>query len=125
MRGIPLNDLLRCKQATTAVEFALVLPALGALLIGGIYGGVAVYSAAGLHTAVEQAARCFSVNSNQCGDASATQTYAQSGYSGVGAPVFTASLQSCGHQVSASVTIPLNAVVVDFDVPLSAVACFP
>ncbi len=125
MRGAPSSNLLGCERATTAVEFALVLPALAAVLVGGLYGGVAVYSAAGLHTAVEQAARCFSVNSNQCGDAATTQTFAQSEYSGAGVPVFTASLQSCGHQVSATVTIPLLAVVADFSVPLSAAACFP
>jgi hypothetical protein len=120
-----MNNLLRCERATTAVEFALVLLPLATLLAGGLYGGVAVYSAAGLHTAVEQAARCFSVNSNQCGDTSTTQNYAQTEYTGAGVPVFTASLQACGHQVSATVTIPLHAVVADFSVPLSATACFP
>jgi len=120
-----INNLFRCERATTAFEFALILPALAALLVGGLYGAIAVYSSAGLHTAVEQAARCFSVNSTQCSDTSSAQNYAQSEYVGAGAPVFTASLQSCGHQVSATVTIPLYAVVVDFSVPLSASACFP
>lgn len=120
-----ISNLWRCPRATTAVEFALVLPALAAVLVGGLYAGVAVYSAAGLHTAVEQAARCFSINSGQCGDATTTQTYALNEYSGAGVPVFTASLQSCGHQVAATVTIPLFAVVADFSVPLNAAACFP
>ena len=125
MRGGSISKLLCCDRGTTAVELGLVLPALAAVLVGGLYGGVAVYSGAGLQTAVEQAARCYSVNANQCSDASTTQTYAQGKYNGVGAPVFTASLQSCGHQVTATVTVPLFAVVADFSVPLNAAACFP
>ena len=114
-----------CDRGATAVEFALVLPALAALVVGGLYTGLAVYSAAGLHTAVEQAARCYSVNVSQCGSASATQTYAQSQYFGINSPAFTASIQSCGHQVSATVTVGISAVVTNLSVPLSATACFP
>jgi Flp pilus assembly protein TadG len=119
------RGLLTCDSGTTAAEFALVLPAVAALIVGGLYTGIAVYSAAGLHNAVEQAARCYSVNVNQCGSDSATQTYAQSQYYGVNSPTFTASIQTCGHQVAATVTIPLIAVVESLNVPLSATACFP
>jgi Flp pilus assembly pilin Flp len=118
-------EFIACDSGTTAVEFALVLPALAALVVGGLYTGLVVYSAAGLYNAVEQAARCYSVNVNQCGSSSATQTYAQSEYYGVDSPTFTASIQSCGHQVTAAVTIPLIAVVTNLSVPLSATACFP
>src|SRR6516165_10379471 len=95
----------------TAVEFALVLPALAALIVGGLYTGLLVYSAAGLHSAVEQAARCYSVNSTQCGSASAAQGYAQSQYFGINTPTFAASTTACGHQVTATVTIAFSAVV--------------
>jgi len=114
-----------CDSGTTAVEFGMVLPAVAALIVGGLYTGVVVYSAAGLHSAVEQAARCYSVNVGQCGSESATQTYAQNQYQGVSSPTFTASIQTCGHQVAATVTIPLIAVVENLSVPLSATACFP
>ena len=116
---------LTCDSGTTAAEFGMVLPAVAALIVGGLYTGVVVYSAAGLHTAVEQAARCYSVNVGQCGSGSATQTYAQSQYQGVRSPTFTASIQTCGHQVAATVTIPLIAVLESLSVPLSATACFP
>jgi Flp pilus assembly protein TadG len=119
------GTLLTCGGGTTAVEFALVLPAVVALMVGGLYTGIAVYSAAGLQNAVEQAARCYSVNVSQCNSQSATQTYAQTQYYGVNSPTFTASIQTCGHQVAASVTIPLIAVVENLSVPLSATACFP
>jgi Flp pilus assembly protein TadG len=114
-----------CERASTAVEVGLVLPALAALVVGGLYTGLVVYSAAGLHHAVEQAARCYSVNVGQCGSVSAAQTYAQSEYYGVNSPTFTASTQSCGHQVAATVTVEIFAVVADLSVPLSATACFP
>jgi Flp pilus assembly protein TadG len=114
-----------CQSGTTAVEFALVAPILIALIIGGLSTGVVVYSAAGLRDSVEQAARCYSVNASQCGSASATQTYAHSLYHGIDNPAFTASIQPCGYQVAATVTVNLTAVIVDFGVPLSAKACFP
>jgi Flp pilus assembly protein TadG len=120
------SGIARCDSATTAVEFALVLPALVTLLAGGVYAGLVMYSVAGLQSAVEQAARCYSVNLSQCGSASATQTYAQSEYYGISSPTFTASLQSCGHQVAGSVDIRLTAAIVaNLSVPLSATACFP
>src|SRR5215471_12844003 len=114
-----------CQGGSTAVEFALVLPALAALIVGGLYTALLMYSAAGLHHAVEQAARCYSVNANLCGGAAAAQTYAQTQYYGINNPTFTATNAGCGHQVTANVTIAFNAVVTHMNVPLSATACFP
>jgi Flp pilus assembly protein TadG len=107
------------------VEFALVLPALAMLVVGGLYTGLLMYSTAGLHNAVEQAARCYSVNVGKCNSASAAQTYAQSSYYGINTPTFTASTEACGHQVSATMTFVLDAAVASWSVPLSATACFP
>jgi Flp pilus assembly protein TadG len=116
---------LACTRGTTAVEFGLILPALAALVVGGLYTSLLVYSAAGLHSAVEDAARCFSVNSNVCRGASATVTYAKGKYFGIDTPTFTASTPACGHKVSGSVTIAFSAVVTDLSVPLTATSCFP
>jgi Flp pilus assembly protein TadG len=114
-----------CDRGSAAVEFAIILPALAALVVGGLNTGLLIYSTVGLRTAVEQAARCFSVNASQCGSAAATQTYAQNQYYGISTPTFTASATGCGHQVSATVTIDVMAVLANFSVPLSAIACFP
>ena len=103
----------------------MVLPALAMLIVGSLYAGLLVYSTAGLHEAVEQAARCYSVNARQCNSASATQTYAQNVYYGVSSPTFTASIPPCGHQVSATLTFVLNAAIASWNVPLTATACFP
>ena len=40
-----------CHRGSTAVEFALVFPALAALIVGGLYTALLMYSAAGLHHA--------------------------------------------------------------------------
>lgn len=117
--------LISCTRGTTAVEFGLVLPALAALIVGGLYTGLLVYSASGLHHAVEQAARCYSVNASRCGSSAAAQSYAQSLYYGIDSPTFTATTGGCGHQVSATVTIAFSAVVTNMSVPLTATACFP
>lgn len=113
------------QSGATAVEFALVAPILFGLTIGGLWTGLVVFSAAGLHDAAEQAARCYSVNSSQCSTATQAQTFAKNAYYGISSPTFTASLQACGHQVAATVTVQLSAIVTDLNVPLSANSCFP
>ena len=102
-----------------------MFPALAALVVGGLYTSLAIYSVAGLHHAVEQAARCYSVNANQCGSIASAQAYAQAQYFGIATPTFTANLAGCGHQVSANLTIAFSAVVTEVNLPLTATACFP
>jgi Flp pilus assembly protein TadG len=116
---------MTCQSGASAVEFALVAPILFALTIGGVFTGLVVYSAAGLHNAVEQAARCYSVNASQCSTTAQAQTFAQNAYYGMNTPTFTASSQSCGNQVSGSVSVQLSAIITSFNIPLSATACFP
>lgn len=116
---------LVCNQGATAVEFALVMPAFLALVLGGLSVCVLLYSTVNLQDAVEQGARCYSVNSGTCSSASAAQTYSQGLYYGVGAPTFTASTPACGHQVAATVTLQIAAVLTNVSVPLTASACFP
>jgi Flp pilus assembly protein TadG len=121
---IPQN-FARSERGSTAVEFGLLLPAFTSLIVGTLYAGLVVYSATGLHSAVEQAARCYSVNATTCGSSDATVSYAQNQYHGINSPAFTASTASCGHQVSGSVTVGLNDVFANLSIPLTATACFP
>jgi Flp pilus assembly protein TadG len=125
MRARGKSGFTVCGRGAFAVEFAMVLPALAALIVGGLYTGLAVYSAAGLHIAVEQAARCFALNVTGCTSTSTTQTYASGRYFGLNTPTFTASTPACGHQVAATVTIAFSAVVTNMSIPLSATACYP
>jgi Flp pilus assembly protein TadG len=112
----------KCTRGTTTVEFAFVAPAMFLLITGTLFAGLLVYSTMGMQSAVEKAARCYSLNASQCGSASSAQTYAQSNYFGVGSPTFTASIppDNCGHQVAASLTFNVG-----WSVPLIAKACFP
>lgn len=112
-------------EGAAAVEFAFVMPAFFALVIGSISASILLYSNVSLQNAVEEGARCFSVNAVQCGSASAAQTYAQSQYHGISSPTFTASTPACGHQVAASVTLQFAAVLTNISLPLNATACFP
>lgn len=125
MKRRRLQKFARCEHGSTAVEFALLLPAFASLMVGTLYTGLVVYSAAGLHSAVEQAARCYSVNAGTCSSSSATVTYAQSQYHGIDSPNFTATTASCGHQVSGTVTVGLKDVFATLSIPLTATACFP
>lgn len=119
------NAFIKSQSGAAAVEFALVLPSLAMLIVGTLYAGLVVYSAAGLHGAVEAAARCYAVDSIQCGSASATQTYGAGRFYGINTPTFSASLASCGHLVTASVSVDLNAGLAHWTIPLSASSCFP
>ena len=120
-----LRRFLVCDHGATALEFALVTPAFLALVLGGLSACALLYSTVSLQDAAERGARCFSVDSGTCGSASAAQTYAQGFYHGVGAPTFTASTPACGHQVAATLTLELAAVLANVSVPLTASACFP
>jgi hypothetical protein len=95
------------------------------LVLGILSASIGVFAAASLHFAVEGAARCYSVNSAQCGTAAAVQTYAQALYQGPSSPTFLASTPSCGHQVTGTLNYVLDAVLQQWTIPLSATACFP
>lgn len=112
-------------EGTAAVEFAFVMPAFLALVVGTLAASILLYSNVSLQKAVEAGARCFSVSATQCGSASAAQNYAQSQYHGINSPTFTASTPSCGHQVVGTVTIQIEAVLTNLSLPLSATSCFP
>jgi len=114
-----------CECGSTAVEAALVLPPFLMLFLGILSACVAIFAASSLHNVVEGAARCYSVNSAQCGTATATQTYAQTLYQGPSSPTFSASTPSCGHQVTGTLNYALNAGVAHWTIPLSATACYP
>ena len=124
VRGRARRFLL-CNQGATAVEFALVMPVFLALVLGGLSVSVLLYSNVSLQDAVEQGARCYSVDSGTCSSASAAQTYAQGFYHGVGPRPSPRPRRLVGHQVVGSVTLQIAAVLANLSVPLTASACFP
>jgi Flp pilus assembly protein TadG len=137
--------------ANAAAEFALVAPAFFVLVFAVINLSTAVYAYTQLHNATEDAARCYSVSTSNiatingasvnygettCNSATNAQTYASNHYKGPGpTPTFTAintgpcyvnsSGSYAGHQVSASGSFTVSAVLVKFKIPFTTDACFP
>lgn len=131
MTAIRMSRLVSCVRGATAVEFAMVLAPFVLFLLGIISAAAAVYTESSLQYAVEAAARCYSANNGQystgtqCTSATSTQSYAKTVYHGTGSPTFTATTPACGHQVSATLNVVLNAGIKQWTIPLSATSCFP
>jgi Flp pilus assembly pilin Flp len=113
-------------RGTAAVEFAFVAPVFIVLVVGTLYMCICLFLIGSLHYAVEEGARCASVKTSICTDATATLAYAQSRYFGPGGtPTFTYSAAACGNSVTASMNYVLSVGLKEFTVPISATACFP
>jgi Flp pilus assembly protein TadG len=116
------------KRGATAIEFALIAPALFLTLFGAIEFGRLMWTQSALHYAVQQAARCASVNTVTCGTASQIASYAAGTVSAlnIASSAFTATSQSCGHQVLASLDYQFVATgLFPYTPTLTAKACFP
>jgi len=114
-----------CRKGTTAVEFAVLLPAFVMLIVGGMFSAGLVFTLAAMHFAVEDGARCASVQTTICTNSSTIVSFAQSHYNGLVSPTFTYSPSGCGHTVTGTVTYTLDAGLKTFSVPLSTSACYP
>lgn len=115
----------RDARGTTAVEFAIVSPVFIALVIGIIYMALCLFLVGSLHFAVEEGARCASVKTAVCTDASTTVAYAQSHYFGPSSPTFSFTTAACGNSVSASINYVAQLGLTQFTIPVAATACFP
>ena len=116
-----------CEDAkgNTAIEFALIGLALVMATAGLMQGGELLWTQSALHYAVEEAARCASIDTNNCATTSQVQSFAaaRSG-AGFSATVFTVTTPSCGNQVSASYDMQLIFPVTS-SITLTAQACYP
>jgi TadE-like protein. len=72
---------------TTAVEFALVLPLLLMLLLGGLEMGRLIWFDSALGWAAEQAARCATIDPARCREERAIREAAEAALSALGVPV--------------------------------------
>jgi len=121
LRSIRLNQ-----DGTTAVEFAIIAPVFILLIIGTIGLCFALFLVGSLHFAVEDGARCASVKTTICTDATSTIAYTQSRYMGPNvSPTFTYAAAACGNSVSASISYSMDIGLKTFVIPISATACFP
>lgn len=129
MSGQGVLALLRDRGGAAAVETALILPILLALLFGVIEAGRIGWTRNALAFAVQQAARCSAMASvsTACATAAQTQAYAAAqmvGLSQTFASFSVAATANCASLVSASVSYRYIALPVFGPSPtLSAQAC--
>jgi Flp pilus assembly protein TadG len=118
--------LPRARDGNVAVEFGMLAPVLLLLMFGIVEGGRLLWTQNALHYAVEEAARCASINTTACGSASQIEAFA-AGRSGAqfASSIFTATVAGCGNQVSASYTMALNIPFMAHSISLSAQSCYP
>jgi len=121
------SSLFSDRRGATAVEFALILPPFLLLLLGVVEFGRALWTQSALHFAVEEAARCATVDATNCATATQVKTFAVSRAAGVGLTnaVFTLTTPACGNQVSASYPFPFVLANMFPNVTLTARSCFP
>jgi Flp pilus assembly protein TadG len=118
--------LWRDEDGAALVEYALVLPALLAVMVGLVQLGGMAYTQTTLNYAVQEAARCAVVRPDLCGSPSQIQQFAASQAVGLNlaANAFTVATTACGVDIRANV--PYNFVVSPFNqisVPLAAEVC--
>jgi Flp pilus assembly protein TadG len=116
------------RAGATTVEFALVSLLFFGLILGTIEIGRVLWTLNALHYAVQQAARCVSVNATACGTQSLMQSFAAN-IAGSNVPssafALTSPAPACGNQVTASYSMQLYIPYVSMHPTLKASACFP
>lgn len=121
-----LHGVAAGRGGASAVEFGLILPALLMLLLGGMETGRALWTQNALNFAVEQAARCASIDQNNCGTTTQVQSYAAAAAgAGFASSTFSVATAACGNVVSASYPIQLHIPFVGTALTLTAQSCYP
>jgi Flp pilus assembly protein TadG len=121
-----LKSIRQERSGTTAVEFAIIAPVFILLILGTVALCFALFLVGSLHFAVEDGARCASVKTTICTDATSTIAYTQSRYLGPNvSPTFTFASAACGNSVTAAVSYSMDIGLKKFVIPISATACFP
>lgn len=127
MRRRAIADQWRAEdRGTTAVEFAFVIPVFMTMLFGAINTAQLMGAMSGMHYAVEEAARCYAVNTTLCPTPTAARALALQKYKGPNVGIiFAATTAGCGHTVTATAQFNLDVMVSVFHIPLSATSCYP
>jgi Flp pilus assembly protein TadG len=122
----PLGRLMRNRFGGLADEFALVATPLVILLLGTMELGRGLWLQNALNHSVEEAARCASIDVNNCSTQSQIKSYAaaRSGAS-FATTVFTPSTASCGNLVTASYPMSIDIPFASVSITLTAQSCYP
>lgn len=121
-----LLRVLHERDGAAAVEFAMTVPILLTVMLGIFEYGRMLWAQNALHYAVEQAARCRTIDVTTCDNVGDTQTYAAT-VSAFNFPTsaFTVTTPSCGNQVSASYAFQFVVSLFGTGPTLTAQSCFP
>src|SRR5262249_22374983 len=125
-----LVSLLRClkrdRTGSMAVDFALVTTPLFILIFGSMELGRGLWLQNALNFSVETAARCASIDANNCATSDQIKSYAaSSSAAGFTASTFTWSTPACGNQVSGSYPMSLSIPFASVSITLTAQSCYP
>jgi Flp pilus assembly protein TadG len=115
-------------EGSTSIEFAIVALPLVMFIIGLMEFGMAIWTQSAMQFAVEQAARCATVNTTLCATPAQVTTYASSVLLAPGASSISFSFiaATCGNQVSATTTFSLLlSAMFPNAFTLSAMSCHP
>jgi Flp pilus assembly protein TadG len=130
LRAVPPKTLLRRaldeRGGAAAVEFAMTVPILLVAMLGIVEFGRVLWAQNALHFAVEEAARCATIDVTTCGNTNETQSFASTA-SGFTFPTsaFTVTVATCGNQVTASYAFQFLTSFFGTGPTLTAQACFP
>jgi hypothetical protein len=113
--------------ATTAAEFALVLPLFLLVVFGTINTALALSAVTRLHFVTERAARCLSVDTSGVCSLDNINSYAKTRYSvgGVSDLIFVATKPNCGYKVQGAGTYEILTGIGSIPIHISASACYP
>jgi Flp pilus assembly protein TadG len=116
------------ERGASIVEFGITAPVFFTMVFALIEGALVLWTQLGLQHGVELAARCASINTTICSNATAIQNYASQHSFGVNvqSSQFTVSTAACGNQVHA--VYSYHFLTKFFSVAtwaLTAQACFP
>jgi hypothetical protein len=121
-----LRHLATDRAGGTAIEFALIVSPLFALIFGGIQCGRVMWIQNALMYSVNQTARCATINTTTCGTTSGIQSYAASlAGAGFSAGDFQLIPDACGNHISGAHTISISFPFFSQDINLTADACYP
>jgi Flp pilus assembly protein TadG len=110
------------------IEYAILLPALLLFVLGIMDVGRLIWTQTTLDRAVEAAARCGAIDTNNCGTLTKIENYAVTQAFGlvISSSAFTASTASCGIQVVASFPfVFVTPYIKSSTLTLAATACYP
>ncbi len=122
-----LGSFVQDEAGSSAVEFGMTVSVFILFVFAVIEAGLLFWSQIGLQHGAEMAARCATINSTTCANASAITTYASQQAYGLTFPsnTFVYASAACGNQVTASYSFQFPSFMGIAPLSLTAASCYP